>query len=322
MTQEKVKVLYIAGTGRSGSTIVANALGQTRGFFSAGEIGQIWQRGMIENWFCGCGERFRDCSVWSAVLDEAFGTNNGIDPHSHVRASRRIHRIRHVPRVIASKWRPELLRSRLGEGFDQLEALYRAILRTTGSEVIVDSSKMPSYGRVLAMIPALDLYVLHLVRDPRGAAYSWQKRRVRRDGAAIRYMDSMGSVKSATLWSIWNSTAEILWARDSSRYLRMRYEDVVQNPRHRLRDVIDFMGYSALEPPFIRDDRIELGVSHTISGNPSRMQRGPVILRPDLEWMREMNTRDRAVVSAVTLHSLGRYGYPLWVSNSPPRAKD
>ena len=318
MTRETVKVLYIAGTGRSGSTILANALGQTHGFFSAGEIGQIWQRGMIENWLCGCGERFRDCPVWKAVIDEAFGGDGGVEPSTHVGTARRIHRIRYVPRVIASQWKPELIRSRLGESLDRLEALYRAIRSVTGCEVIVDSSKMPSYGRVLAMIPALDLSVLHLVRDPRGAAYSWQKRRLRRDGAAERYMDSMGSFKSAALWSIWNTTAELLWARDPSRYLRMRYEDVVQHPRDRLRSVIDFLGYSGVEPPFVGDNRVELGVTHTISGNPSRMERGPVTLRPDLEWQREMSARDRAVVSAITIHSLRRYGYPWWVGNSSP----
>ena len=35
---ERVKVLYIVGMGRSGSTILANSLGEVDGFFSAGEI--------------------------------------------------------------------------------------------------------------------------------------------------------------------------------------------------------------------------------------------------------------------------------------------
>ena len=36
-----VKVLYVAGLGRSGSTILANTLGQVEGFFSGGELNFI-----------------------------------------------------------------------------------------------------------------------------------------------------------------------------------------------------------------------------------------------------------------------------------------
>lgn len=48
MTAE-VKVLYIAGWGRSGSTILDNVLGQVEGFFSGGELSYLWERGLSEN---------------------------------------------------------------------------------------------------------------------------------------------------------------------------------------------------------------------------------------------------------------------------------
>ena len=63
-TTGKTKVLYIAGTSRCGSTILGNVLGQIRGFVSVGEISSIWERGFLENAYCGCGTRFLDCPMW------------------------------------------------------------------------------------------------------------------------------------------------------------------------------------------------------------------------------------------------------------------
>ncbi len=34
----------------------------------------IWTAGLTENLLCGCGQEFRSCGFWGAVMDEAFGT--------------------------------------------------------------------------------------------------------------------------------------------------------------------------------------------------------------------------------------------------------
>ena len=67
-----VKVLYIGGLGRSGSTLLDRMLGQLPGFFSAGEIRDLWQRGLRENALCGCGAPFKECEVWTRVGKEAY----------------------------------------------------------------------------------------------------------------------------------------------------------------------------------------------------------------------------------------------------------
>ena len=58
-------VLYIAGTGRSGSTLLASILGEVEGVFAAGEVRYLWQRGLAERRLCGCGVPVRDCPVWT-----------------------------------------------------------------------------------------------------------------------------------------------------------------------------------------------------------------------------------------------------------------
>ena len=68
-----VKVLYVAGLGRSGSTILANTLGQVEGFFSGGELNFIWKHALIENRLCGCGRPSRECPFWGPVFNGEFG---------------------------------------------------------------------------------------------------------------------------------------------------------------------------------------------------------------------------------------------------------
>ena len=49
MKSDKIKILYITGWGRSGSTILSMLLGQLDGFFLTGEMYQLWQSGFIDN---------------------------------------------------------------------------------------------------------------------------------------------------------------------------------------------------------------------------------------------------------------------------------
>ena len=86
----------IGGWGRCGSTLVDMMLGQLPGFVSAGEVRELWLRGILENRPCGCGVPFRSCPFWTKVGDEAFPGNLGynkqlqtfMDEGGHVYACR------------------------------------------------------------------------------------------------------------------------------------------------------------------------------------------------------------------------------------------
>ena len=52
-----------------------------------------------------------------------------------------------------------------------------------------------------------------------------------------------------------------------------------------------------------------LGQVHSIAGNPDRLRAGPVEVRLDDGWKREMMPVDRRLVTALTWPLLSRYGY-------------
>jgi hypothetical protein len=298
---EPVRVLYIAGSGRSGSTLVANVLAQVPGCFGAGEVRYLWERGVEEHRLCGCGVVVTECPVWRAVIEEAFGSIDGARAPEVVALQRRIQRIRHLPRLLRSVETADLADYRA-----LLARLYPAMRRVTDCDLIVDSSKQPTYGKILASLDGLDVRTLHLVRDPRATAWSWMRTKPLADAGARQYMERMSPAKSSVLWSVWNNATRRIAKR--SHALRMRYEDFVAAPRARTAELLAFAGVEA-EAPFIDERTIELTPSHTVAGNADRMRSGVVTVRADDEWDRAMAKRDRMLVSALTALERRRYRY-------------
>jgi hypothetical protein len=54
----------------------------------------------------------------------------------------------------------------------------------------------------------VDFYALHLLRDPRAAAYSWSKNKPQPDTDAREHMVRFSPTKSSALWDSWNASAE------------------------------------------------------------------------------------------------------------------
>ncbi len=302
MNTDPVKVLYIAGWGRSGSTILTNVLGQVDGFFAAGELRYLWQRNLLDGHNCGCGEGFADCRIWSGVVGRAgIGVDDATmhDRIAHAAGDQRIPAM-----ILRGSGYPARL---LGEGAERLVSLYRGIRDELGCRVVVDSSKVPSYGFLLGGLPGIDLRVLHLVRDPRAVAYSWLRKKMQKDVG--REMIRRSAFESGWRWAIRNAEVDMLWRGDSPRVVRMRYESFIDRPEHCLRTILSLMGEEDAALPIVRPGVVLLGSTHTSSGNPNRFQTGETELRRDDEWRRKMRARDRRVVTSLTWPQLLGYGF-------------
>jgi Sulfotransferase family len=307
-------VLYIAGTGRSGSTVLANILGEVDGVFAAGEVRYLWQRGLKEGRRCGCGLPVRECPVWSRVLAMAGELDDPERVDAIMSMLQSTGRMRNLPAVVAGTVVRRLdpaeahslqpARAALGE-------LYAAMGAVTTSKVIVDSSKLPAYANVLAATPGIDLRVVHLIRDPRGAAHSWSSKKTLADGAARSHMEQIGPAKSAMLWDVWNLAGGVLFKGGPDRYLRLRYEDFVADPPGTVRRILAMVGMQDAHLPFVNGHEARTTPNHSVAGNPDRLRHGAITLRSDDRWRSAMPPRNRRLVSVLTSPLLLRYGYPL-----------
>jgi hypothetical protein len=311
-----VKVLYIAGVGRSGSTLLERMLGALPGSVNAGEVNAIFSRVASQDQRCGCGEPFARCRFWSAVGERAFGGWSAITPQM-ARLQPRVVRQRHVPRL-ATGLAGAAYRRELAEYLDVHRRLYHAVAEVAGAELVVDASKSTAQLFALRRIDGLDLRVLHLVRDPRGVAHSWTKSGLHKPQSA--HGDTMGTYsphRLAVLWAALELECSVLGAV-APHSARVRYEDLVDRPRQTLTQGLAGVGL----PPrpgdldHVGDHSVVLGPSHGVAGSRTRFTTGRIELRVDDAWRSALAPGARRFVTAVTLPQLLRRGYV----GSRPRA--
>jgi hypothetical protein len=291
---DKVKIICIVGTGKSGSTLLGKLLGQVEGFEDVGELINI-DRQFARAEKCGCGVSVRECGLWSTTVASALGGIEGLDK----RRWRRL-KTRYLP-VLALPGGADWAR----RYFHQLAHLQRALRDASGKEVIVDGSKSVFYSAVLNLFPDLDVYTLHLVRDVRAS-----------EGSMFR-LKTEGSSKFSARSTWWNSVRWMLinrvaeWAarRVGSCYRRVRYEDLIAAPEQTLRGILEFAGEDADKVSFISGRVAHLRKTHSIAGSDVRLKQGAIALRPDERWREGLPERNLAVVDGLTRRFRRRYGY-------------
>lgn len=303
------KVLYVAGSGRSGTTILDNLLGQVDGFVSVGELRHIWQRGILDGRACGCGKPLLECEFWREAFDASFGS---VPDAKAALAAMGDVRTRDVRSMLRTKQAGRMLED--CEYAHYLKGLYDGIVAASGARVIVDSSKFPADAIVAAGLPGYEVFVLHAVRDPRAVAHSWQRRRTvaDKDGGEGQFRRE-DLVRSTATWQIFNiaTRGSVRKAVGDSHYRLLRYEDLATEPERHFQEVIDFVGEGSARRPAFRGNEVDVRPSHTAFGNFRRFSTGSTTISLDREWEREMPTWRKTAVATIAMPTLLAMGYPL-----------
>lgn len=330
--QPRPHVVYLAGFGRSGSTILERVLGAVPGWTNVGELVDLSRSVYANDERCGCGEPFRRCPFWVAVGKHAYGDSQGWNDADMARVSQlrlAVARQRNIPRLLAlasGRSRDTHLAEEVREYQDHYGRVYAAIAELSGAEVIVDASKAPAHGLALGIVlpghPDADrlfsLNMVNLVRDPRGVAYSWSRRqhdRPHSSGEPSR-MWKISPRRSAGHWAAIQSEMTAIGRLSGVRVVRMRYEDLIAAPSESLTRLLGSLGLNLPADGLghVQDNSVQLLASHGLSGNPGRFESGTTQLRPDREWQSRMPRREQRLVTATTAPWLIRYRYPLRVA--------
>jgi hypothetical protein len=300
-----VTVVYIAAHSRSGSTLLDRMLGQIDGFVSLGEVRHLWQRGVVEGQRCGCGADFDECPFWSAVLESAYG---GVDKARGVEIAaqlREVDRVWRIGRLGRARRSGNVSSPILRTVIELLGDLYAGLQRVAGTRVVVDSSKTPSYGYLLSLVPGVQLHVVHLVRDGRGVAYSRLRRNSR--GELHWKSEDLLVARTALEWSVVNGLSSTL--KTSVPYSLVRYEELMRDPASILHRITDGCGQGMPDLSFLQGQRVHLGTDHTVSGNEMRFAQGWITLKHDDQWRHALRKRHEWMLNSMTWPWLKRYGY-------------
>ena len=305
-----MKAVLVVGAGRSGTTLMDLVLGNRDDAVSTGELRFIWRRGVSEGQLCGCGVPLHSCRFWSRVFEES-----GLVPTDAIARRRQVlldgvERFRHIP----LRWISRTIRS-LHIGSDVIEQEWRfleAISRVSKCGVVIDSSKYP--GRALALSEGAsrsrDLFIIHIIRDPRAVAHAWTKTKFRPEivkGPSL--MPTHNVALSAWTWTAINAAAETLrYAVGRRRYLRLRYEDFARRPAIMIEKILRFLELPASSAGGLANAHNVTEIAHTVSGNPIRF--APIIkVSLDEEWRVNMSGYDRRIVTFLSFPLLLKYGY-------------
>ena len=149
----QLRVVYIAGVGRSGSTVLDSVLGNHPAIQSVGELSRLANDGWIHNFYCSCGEPAKECPFWSAVQQVWCDSNGGVTIPEYIETQNKVEQIRKSPFMLRENWRKSPTFQIYAE---QTVLLLKAIQMVSGCTTIVDSSKGVERALAMSMIPEID----------------------------------------------------------------------------------------------------------------------------------------------------------------------
>ena len=312
---ETVRVIYIIGAGRSGSTLLDTVLASHPDVVGVGELANLHRAGWTSNEVCACGKLGTECDFWTRVREGWQQRVPEATVEGYVGLQKRIELFSGLFSGLGLMQLARMLRQRFSPTADfqaylrQTEALYHSIAEISGKSIIVDSSKHPIRGALLAHLHGIDLRLVHLVRDARAVVWSRKKSLEADQKSGVQFAIKPRSAwYSVAFWAFINVLATIVCLFRRRQSLRMRYEDFVAEPQVQLERLGHVCGldYSATAQALLTGQPLK--VEHPIAGNRMRMK-GSVTLKPDWEWRDRLPARDRAACWLCAGWLLLAFGY-------------
>lgn len=319
-TRRPVRVVFILGFPRSGSTLLGNVLGQLEGWFFAGELRELGRRSQVAGARCGCGQPIGVCPVWGEVLATSGGRaapDGALGPQA-VDQQRRALRWGGLRYALARRPPHPGRHPESAAYLATVAATYRAVAAATGARVVVDSSKWPADAALAALASGIDPWFIHLVRDPRGVVHSRQRARDRRLQAGRHPRPLLAALRPLWLaydgagWGALNFAARHApWQPPPPRWQVLSYEALAARPEPTLRALLVGLDEEDLELPFSGPSTVHLDENHAVAGNRNRHRSGDMVISPDEGWRRGLARWEQWVVATAGLPSLHAHGYRL-----------
>ena len=295
-----LKLVYVLGAHRSGSSILGVLLGTHPEIRTTGELLVLPSRFGDPTKLCSCGRPATECEFWSQVRVRCEGR---VDLAALEAGQRRYENYSSFPRaVLAEALGSEPLRAHLRRSVE----FQRVIAEAAGVSILVDLSKFPVRGLVRKWERpfGLDTYFVHMVRDGRAVMYSRLTR-----AAGGQFHDVVRNAWGMTLrWALVNLLSTLLCGRPRDRYIRVSYEELVSDPGGTLTRLgrflnVDFSGVARA----VAEDS-PLPIQHLIDASRFRF-RASVQLKADFEWQKKLPESSRTVFWLLAGWLARRYGY-------------
>ncbi len=300
--RDPVRVVFVGGLDRAGTTLLERILGELPGVRPLGEIVHLWRHNLRDGERCSCGARFGRCGFWRAVGARAFGGWRHVDTGRVLMLREAVERTRHIPRLAAGRL-PAHYQAIVSEYAGYYARIYQAAAQVSGATVVTDSSRSSALAYCLRWSPGIDLRVVHMVRDTRDP---------RLDALALAprsaVMPLVRDPARSALAAGTHGTAFALLRRCGVPVHRVAAERLVADPAATVRGIADFAGVPAGELDFLAGGAVRLGPYHSAAGDPVRFVTGTLPLRWSDGRPYPLAPAQRRLAPALAL-PLGAYGH-------------
>ncbi|MEH6704808.1 MAG: sulfotransferase [Galbibacter orientalis] len=254
----KLKLVYLLGAGRSGTTIMATILGGHPEIETVGELHQFLDH-IVEGKNCSCEESLKTCSFWKAVLNNLKLSKDTFSNQQQI--SNALEQHRNIPSL--------LFRSKPNKEYLEIhEAIFEAIKNNTKKTTLLDSSKYISRYLLLKRSAKISVKGIYVVRDVRGVINSFQK----------KVQTSRSPFSTILYYSLVNLIGQwVCWT--DKNVMKVKYEDFIEHPEETLNQIYEHVEIENKESFFnnIYD------IPHIIGGNRLKHQKR-VTLKKDEKW--------------------------------------
>ncbi|PCJ88881.1 MAG: hypothetical protein COA54_01230 [Thiotrichaceae bacterium] len=282
--KEPIDIIYIMGSGRSGSTLLSNMLGTQSDIVCSGEVynyKNFFESAVSNKRLCSCGEKLDECGYWRSVREkiEAESGNALVD----------------------------LKDTCLPVFKENNYSLFSAIKDVSNKKIIVDSSKRHYRLKLLLKSRLFRIVIVHLVRDARAYSYSNLLTGREKGKSNIEYY------KKLLEWQKKNLGIKAIYGHNSG-YIMIRYEDLVMNYTKELSRVMALCNQTFDESRLF-DSTIRQ--SHEFSGNRRFISEGLKKVKLDTRYLESLTQNQWLSGSVLVAPTLAMFGYPVIKRSAP-----
>jgi hypothetical protein len=254
------RIIYIAGCGRSGTTILGFALGSIGRAIDLGEVLDFVKFKGRPN---GFGPDTPNYAFWNDVMHDVAARLSVLDFDALECMQRRLDSHRALLRsMFLSHGKP---RDGLRRYHAYIQALYDRLLKDDRYDVIIDSSKYPSrLQHLLQVFKGETVCVVHLMRNPIELARAFRKDE---QSGRKSFLETM------LYFFVVNSLIDhVTRDLDESRYQRLYFEDFISEPVQQIGRIAKAFGLDATAALQRIRDNEPLPRGFVFNGNRMRVQ--------------------------------------------------
>ena len=252
-------ILYIMGSGRSGTTILEILLANNPPLIGVGELKHIFRDGFIRNKHCACGSRARECVLWSVVLETMKYSRADCANIDAILSGIEAHRL------FLCVWLGLVRKKDLEIYRSANSNIYRSVAAATNVPIVVDSSKYAARALLLSRLYPENVKVVCITRSAKGLINAFKKK-----NEGEQREKGLLSVAAYYLYVLF--CFKLSKGRLKDRCLTVRFEELANDPVKLLYKIEQWSGYPLGEAvdKLTFDRRFDVG--HIVTGNRLRAE--------------------------------------------------